>query len=132
MQLHGANIYTVILFEFFIMMGGSQILHPGMLQMTVASHVGIQIKIHIKSNNGLQVMFVYSAVPVTVFFLQPQKSYLSRLTEIQQALKMSEFFKQHEVMFSIGSQTVLDPSDKLKYSFVDTNRCLKCVLLAKI
>lgn len=27
-----------------------------------------------------------------------QKSYLSRLTEIRQALKMSEFFKQHEVM----------------------------------
>ncbi|KAE8289939.1 Inositol-trisphosphate 3-kinase A [Larimichthys crocea] len=28
------------------------------------------------------------------------KSYLSRLTEIQQALKMSEFFKQHEVIGS--------------------------------
>lgn len=26
-----------------------------------------------------------------------QKSYLSRLMEIQQALMMSEFFKQHEV-----------------------------------
>lgn len=30
--------------------------------------------------------------------LETQKSYLSRLTEIQQALKMSAFFKQHEVM----------------------------------
>lgn len=30
--------------------------------------------------------------------LETQKSYLSRLSEIQQALKMSAFFKQHEVM----------------------------------
>lgn len=32
-----------------------------------------------------------------VFPFLTQKSYLSRLMEIQQALKMSEFFKQHEV-----------------------------------
>lgn len=32
-----------------------------------------------------------------VFPFLTQKSYLSRLMEIQRALKMSEFFKQHEV-----------------------------------
>lgn len=32
-----------------------------------------------------------------VFPFLTQKSYLGRLMEIQRALKMSEFFKQHEV-----------------------------------
>ncbi len=51
---------------------------------------------------------MFQVMLVTVFFLETQKSYLSRLTEIRQALKTSEFFKQHEVM------TDLKLSDKLK------------------
>lgn len=47
-------------------------------------------------NHRLQVMFVWTAW--LCFFLDTQKSYLSRLTEIRQTLKASQFFRQHEVM----------------------------------
>lgn len=71
------------------------LLHPVILQVQVPM-------------NGFRKIYV-------ICVISTQKSYLSRLREIQQALKMSDFFKQHEVIHVTTASRAWQPKAAIKY-----------------